>query len=364
MINLVKYAICGVEPDLIKNEDLDYKKLFEVCQSHNLTACVAYALELLGINEHDFYQAKEKAIRKNILLDTQRNKLAKIFDENEIWYMPLKGAILKDWYPKLGMRQMSDNDILIDENARKKVRDIMTDLGFKIIKLPNVDEYFKEPVYNFELHSDLFIQNSNSPEFNYYKNIKERLIRNDEKTYGYHFSNEDFYIYLNAHEYKHFINGGTGVRSLLDTYIFLNELNDKLNWTYINEELIKLGISEYEEQSRNLTMKLFNSRTLTDDEEKQLDFYIFSGTYGTRENAINEQISTLNITSKKSYLFRRLFPPMEHYKIYFSWAYKYKILLPLGWGFRVLRGAFKKHDMIKSEIKIVNEKSVFSNSDK
>lgn len=42
--------------------------------------------------------AKNKAVRKNMLLDAERHQLEKEFAEHGIWYMPLKGSILKDWY--------------------------------------------------------------------------------------------------------------------------------------------------------------------------------------------------------------------------------------------------------------------------
>ena len=104
--------------------------MFEVCQQHILTACSAYALESAGVQDHDFTQAKEKAIRKNILLDAERVKILKRLESEKIWYMPLKGALLKNLYPKLGMRQMSDNDILCDSNYRARIKTIMLDMGF------------------------------------------------------------------------------------------------------------------------------------------------------------------------------------------------------------------------------------------
>ena len=37
---------------------------------------------------------------------------------------------MKEWYPKLGMRQMSDNDILCDNRFPKEIKKMMFDLGF------------------------------------------------------------------------------------------------------------------------------------------------------------------------------------------------------------------------------------------
>lgn len=230
MIYLTACAINGKKPKQERIEALDLPSLFEVCQKHILTACVAYALESAGVKDNDFTQAKEKAIRKNILLDVEREKILKRLEEEKIWYMPLKGCILKDWYPKLGMRQMSDNDILIDNHRRNDIKKIMDEYGFELkTELEVVDEYIKEPIYNFEMHGELFMEYQVGAMACYYRGIKDRMLKDDNNEYGYHFCNEEFYLFMIAHEYKHFTIGGTGVRSLVDTYIFLRKFGSSLD---------------------------------------------------------------------------------------------------------------------------------------
>ena len=195
MIYLTACAINGKKPKQERIDALDLPKLFEVCQKHILTACVAYALESAGVKDYEFTKAAgdrlaaigydekygarplRKAIRKNILLDAERAKILRRLEEEKIWYMPLKGSILKDWYPKLGMRQMSDNDILFDRSKYKTVRDIFIDSGYECghFGTGNDDVYFKEPVMNFEMHRSLFSSTNKEILFDYYDDIKERL---------------------------------------------------------------------------------------------------------------------------------------------------------------------------------------------
>lgn len=90
---------------------------------------------VIGISrdcKQKFIEAKSKAIRKNILLDTEREKIFEFLEQNKIWYMPLKGVILKELYPKIGMRQMSDNDILFDETYRKDIVRFMKNKGYHL----------------------------------------------------------------------------------------------------------------------------------------------------------------------------------------------------------------------------------------
>ena len=46
--------------------------------------------------------------------------------------MPLKGSVIKDLYPRMGMRQMSDNDILFDAERTKDVRTIIIKIADRL----------------------------------------------------------------------------------------------------------------------------------------------------------------------------------------------------------------------------------------
>jgi len=355
MLYLTRCAVNGEVPDKKKISQIDLDCLFIVCQKHILTACVAYALETAGIRNHDFIQAKEKAIRKNILLDAERRKILNRLEQEHIWYMPLKGALLKDWYPKLGMRQMSDNDILCDKKYRARIKEIMLDMGFRCdhFESGNDDAYFKEPVCNFEMHSELFAVTHVSSLYKYYTAVKERLLKDENNAYGYHFSPEDFYIYITAHEYKHCTEGGTGVRTLLDTYIFMKKFDNILDWSYINAELEKLEITEFEQGNRRLAMKFFSGEKLTKEETERLDYYIFSGTYGSIQNKID---IALENNSKSQYFFRRIFPTTDQLKTYWPFFYRHKWLLPVLWIYRPIRGLLFNTKKVKAEMKYLNKK--------
>lgn len=327
MIYLVRCAVNGDIPDRQKVDAMDMDSLFRVCQKNILTACVAYALESAGVHDNEFTQAKAKAIRKNILLDTERNKIFARFEEEKIWYMALKGAVLKDSYSEIGMRQMSDNDILYDGSFREKVRTIMTDMGFECKHFGKGydDAYFRKPVCNFEMHNRFFSDRFDMLN-DYYTNVKERLLKDNDNNYGWHFSNEDFYIYMTAHEYKHYSSGGTGVRSLLDTYIFMKKYGGQLDYGYITAELKKMNISEFEKKSRKLAMKVFSGEKPDRSETEMLDYYILSGTYGNMDIKVKNNMEN---GSKTKYILKRIFPDMDEIRISFPFFYRYRIFIPV-----------------------------------
>ena len=64
-----------------------------------------------------------------------------------------------------------------------------------------------------------------------------QLLKEEGNRFGYRFSDEDFYLFLTAHEYKHYSWGGTGLRSLMDVYVYLKNLEGRLDWNYIKEEI-------------------------------------------------------------------------------------------------------------------------------
>lgn len=362
MLYLTACAVNGIKPDSDYISHMDLEKLFQMCQFHSLTAIVCMALESAEITDKKFIEAKSKAIRKNILLDAEREKILDFLEKNKIWHMPMKGVILKGFYPKIGMRQMADNDILYDKSYQNQVFEFMNKSGYtaKSFGKSHHDTYMKPPVYNFEMHTDLFEKTNNEKFYSYYSEIKKHLVRDNKKGYRFHFTDEDFYVYMTAHEYKHYNNSGTGLRSLLDCFVFVKEKGESLNWEYIAEQIDILGITDFEKESRQLAMKIFTNpccEELSSGEKKMLGFYLFSGTYGTMKHTLEKRVRTFNeqtgSTSKLRYIWHRIFPPMEFYRQYFPFFYRHKFLLPIGWGFRLLRGVICRRKHMKSELHFI-----------
>ena len=85
---------------------------------------------------------------------------------------------------------------------------------------------------------------------------------------------------------------------------------------------------------------------------------MFSTTYGTMSQSIQHRIEKEYGTSNKSarfrYLMRRIFPKVAFYKEFCPTAYKYKILIPAVWFYRLVRALFKRRKQIKHEFDVVN----------
>ena len=376
IVYLCACALHGVKPDEQYARQLDLKRLYRMCQFHSLTAITCMALEQTGVFldldpavVKAFKDAKAKAIRKNMLLDAEREQIFKEMEQAGIWHMPLKGSVLQALYPKYGMRQMSDNDILYDPSGQKWLADIMERRGYdvEVCGKSNHDVFLKPPIFNFEMHTSLFGQFSGGAWYNYYKNVKERLLADEGASYRYHFTDEDFYLYMTAHTYKHYSYSGVGLRSLVDAYVFTEAKGGSMDWGYIGREAAGMGIADFEERSRLLAKKLFSSPAipqeagLTKEEEAMFSYFAGSGTYGTTKNYVKNRMSEsqkggsrAGFMAKLHFIYRRLFPTMEWYQNYEPFFAKHKVLIPFFLVYRFFRRLFGKKK-IWNELRAMRE---------
>ena len=374
LIYLMACSLQDIKPEGALLVNIDLEALLRLAKAHSVSAMVCMALKQTDAFQHaaettrlKWLDSKNKAVRKNMLLDAERHRLEKEFVEHGIWYMPLKGSILKEWYPKFGMREMADNDILFDASKRQEVKAIFQGRGYTVkgYNKSNHDEYEKPPVYNFEMHVELYHKTYDT--FNKkYADVKQRLIPDAEVPYLLHFTPEDFYVFVIAHAYKHYSNSGTGIRTLADIYIMNQKLGGTLNWEYVDSELRGLGIFSYEHESRELAQKLFGitelpmEANLSEAEQQMLTYYLGASTYGTIENRILHQMQKLQpdggaITAytKRKYLLSRIFPGREWCKESVPTVYKYPVLQPFFWVWRLIYRGITNRKRVTQEIKAI-----------
>ena len=239
---------------------------------------------------------------------------------------------------------MSDNDILIDKSRAKDVKEIMKSLGYEVEAFGKGvhDEYVKKPVCFFEIHRALFNQNEKRL-YEYYKDVEARLIK-AEGTFERHFSIEDFYVYLLAHDYRHYSDSGTGLRSLLDIYLFWRKNGQRLDMNYTENQLATLGILDFEKQSRGLALRLFSGKELSEREEELLRYYILSGAHGSMLNEMKKQ-------GRWQFFWKNLFLPFDRMTIQYPILRKLPFLLPVCWIMRFFRRLTRTPERIGQKLR-------------
>lgn len=345
-------------------------------------------------------------------MDVEREAIQDFFEENNIWYMLLKGMVIRKYYPAPELREMADNDILFDNKYSKEVYDFMTARGYKSDDYNKGyhDEYLKPPAYNFEMHRQLVSSKERPKWYEYYKDVKSILINDANGKNQFYFSDNDFYVYFIVHTYKHFLNSGMGLRTVLDVYLYLNNLQDKLDFDYIEEQLKKLDAYDFEQTFRSLAFKMFGENakegnaaadelqdsfdakeqdmlresfdakkqdklcgsfdakeqdkwwnSFDDKEHDMLSYILDAGTYGNLENSVAHKMGYTKGEKKKAsdkakYIFRRLFPSMDTIEEFFPFFYKHKWAIPFLYIYRIGKMPFTRRKKVAGELREVFKK--------
>ena len=383
LLYLTGCAVQGKKPDIAMISKMDLEKVFTIACVQHLAAVSYYGLEgvldeLKGIADpvllNKWKQKKEKSIRREILFTREREKHLEALERMGIWYLPMKGIIISGFYPGMGMREMADNDILFDEKYHRELRQYMISEGYvshdygKSIH----DTYQKDPVFNFEFHRRLFSEISQNQKMtHYFENIKERLIKDEGNAFGYHLCTDDLYVYVCAHSYRHYsMAGGTGLRTIVDNYLFCSLKKEELHWDVIDHDLALFDALAFDRTLRSLSRRLLedpkagHEAVLTDEEEAMLGLMSVNGTYGTLktkvENKIrnyrkNRGVSTFTWKEKVVYSFRRIFPSMEFMKYYYHILKKAPFLLPAVYVYRLIKVVLFKRKNVRRELEALKE---------
>lgn len=363
ILYLAGCAMHQIKPDI---EGMDIDAITRLAIRHTIPSMICMALETAGLKSDVLEDQKNKAIRKVMLLDSERQKIFSAMDKAGIWYLPLKGVLLKEMYPVYGMRQMADNDILFDSSYREEVKDIFLSSGYEVEEYNkgNHDVYQKAPIYNYEMHVSLF--GKTIPGFlEYYTQVEKKYLWDDkDHRYARHMDVNDAYVYIVAHAYKHFTLSGTGIRTLMDLYMYNTHFEEQLDRDYIHEQCKVLGIQEYEEKARSIAYKLFEKperdfSCLTSEEDTYVQYYFSSGTYGTEKQRIQNEVHKLELEGSKhakaKYLFRRLFPSVSWFREYNTFLDKYPVCIPFYAIFRLVTKLFTRWGKWTGEVKTVKK---------
>lgn len=372
LVYLARCALAGETPQSAVVEAMDLDAVHALSKKHSMVAISAYAMESYCKEYPDspaaqhpviqlWRQDKALAIRKNLMLDMEREKILAHLEQIGCWYMPMKGVILQQIYPRASMRQMSDNDILIDPAYRREVRDYMLQNGYETESAMQSihDEYLKKPVYNFEMHVAMLDSMHHPGRVAHYRNVKEKLQKDADNACGYHFSDEEFYIYMHVHAAKHFEVGGHGIRTLMDVHQYLSQRGTGLDRQYIHRVLEKMELAEYVQEMETLSRKLFDTHEpLTDQERELFLHHISAGTYGTISNRVDNGLrkyaadgGKVTLWSKVRYTLRRLYPSAEFYEYRMPFVYRHRILMPFAAVYRLILRLFTNFRQIMEEVK-------------
>lgn len=355
-VNLISLYLKKIKDKSVVVDETKFKLFLKLSDCHSLKTVYLKSLGMVSIDfDKDLLSDLENCyilnVAKVLSFDKERADLYHFLNQNNVDFLPLKGILLKDYYPEPYVREFADNDILFNGSKNKLVRDFFIKKNYEIREFnkSNHDAYIKKPFYNFEMHRSLFNCSDRNKEFNAY--FKDYLIKSPVKeNHEHESSKEDFYIYFTAHAYNHFRDAGCGIRTLVDYYVYLKK--EQLDFNYINKELKKLDLLDFSNKISSLSIKLFDEEPLNKEEEKMLLYIASSGTYGTIEHSVAKGIKE---KGRFRYFMQRVFPPYRFYKTAYPWAYYCPILIPIAWLARFFRIIFKNPKKAKKELDYIGK---------
>ena len=372
LILLLGCALADESVDDAALAGVDMDGLYRLASRHMVSAMAGLALEKTAIAAEEEGKRWAHAVSvgryRRIALDRERAELLRFLEHEGIWYMPLKGILLQGLYPQFGMREMADNDILYDVRGQRKVCEYMKSRGYEAvsIRLEVHDIYHKPPLYNFEMHTRLFEESFDGAVVDYYADFKRLLQKDADNGFGYHMSDEDFYLYFIAHAYRHYAREGTGLRTLTDCSVYWKAKGQSLDLAYIRRELERMGIRDFEETLRGLSRALFDRPAmgrelhLTESESRMLSYVLSSGSFGTMEQKVENSLrglqpegGAIRAGTKGKYLLRRLFPPWRRMLRYNRFVQKHPWSLPFVYVYRIFKCVGPMWRQILSEIRMV-----------
>ena len=221
LLSLVAPVVGGSGGACVASDD---KTVYMLAKKHGITNLLAYAWqgrtdldpELRKLLDTQLFSS----LRQQLEQDREAKAVMAELTRAGIRHLPMKGYILRHLYPSPDMRTSCDVDIFYDREKRARVREIMEARGYTLgLSDPNHDEYMKPPFVSIEMHHNLL---TDLPTVDrYYADIWERLASEDG--ISYRMSDEDFYIYQTVHTMKHFRQAGTGIRSVLDAFVYMHK---------------------------------------------------------------------------------------------------------------------------------------------
>lgn len=339
--------------------DLSWEAVYQLTDRHALHALVFAGIERLPKEsqpEDQLYQQFKKASAKSFAKEAvqyiEGTKILDCFEKHGIACMPVKGWLVRQLYPHPALRSMADIDILVSEKQVKDVHNLMKQLGYQVEQfgVGVHDIYKKWPYMNIEIHRSLFTKSH--PMYEFYQEIWGKSTLKEGYSYVHQMSKEDTLIYLLAHMNKHFSGGGTGIRSVMDIWIYLDKYGQNIDFNYINQILTDYQLADFSKQVVSIGQAWFSCQQDANYENEIEKFLVRSGVYGTQEILIARNFANLkgSLASKKvRYFFRRLLPPLNHMSILYPKLKQFPFLISYYWIRRMFHAVSKSRKRIGNE---------------
>ena len=328
---------------------------YRLAKSHDLAHLVGTALLSGNVTLPEalastFQKEQMMALYRYTQIQYELDQICAVFEAEQIPHMPLKGAVIRQYYPKPEMRTSCDIDLFVPpEYLDAAVEALASKLHYR---------KDKKYIYDFALFSPTNVHVE--LHFNLVEDAKryQKILSNVWKSarldtgcqYRYLMSNEMYVAYHIIHMEKHFLNGGCGVRPFVDLWIIKNKM------TFDADALMKLmeqcSLRRFAECVFRLCDVWFGDLPHDGTTVEMQNFIFSAGIYGSLKNKMS--ISQAEKGGKMKYYISRIFLPLGLLKIQYPFLEKYPFLYPVAQVKRWCRILFKNKSNVTREAELNN----------
>lgn len=330
---LVRIAVCGDEAPTQQLKDActpeALEQVYALAVKHDLAHLAGQGASKLSLPESEPLTRCKKAAMEAFFRYSRQEfacqTVCDLLEGAQIPFIPLKGTVLRRYYPEGWMRTSCDMDILVQETHLEQASALLQEKGWKFRERSSHDIAFvsAEGVH-LELHFTA-IEDFISPES---KTIMDGIWQDakpvEGKQYRLEISDELFYFYHMVHMAKHLIHGGCGIRTFLDVWI----LNHRVTGDVSKREALleKGGCLQFAKAAQLLSEIWFSGKPMDPMSRNLEQFVLSGGTYGSLQNRVSLQQSQQG--GRVQYALKRIFLPYDIMKHYYPVLQKHKVLLP------------------------------------
>ena len=331
---LIRSVICGkaVSEDIkltCTGEMLE--GVYTLAAKHDLAHLVGQAVSKLALPDSDILtkckQAAMSAFVRHMRLGYEYKRTCQALEEAQLPFMPLKGSVLREFYPEPWMRTSCDADILVKQTDLEAAATVLKEtLGYRFTGRSGHDlSFFSPGGIHIELHFDL-VEDGRA---NASGEVLSRVWEDASPADGYRFwhvmSDRFFYFYHIAHMAKHFETGGCGIRPFIDLWLLDNVV--KGDPSPRDTLLQSGGLLRFATAARRLSRVWFDGEAADALSGRMEGFLLYGGAYGSVGNRV--ALQKKEGSSQLRYLFSRVFVPYEKLKAYYPILEKHRWLMPV-----------------------------------
>ncbi len=325
-----------------------------LADKHGLLHLVAYAVETepsLTVPPslaQVLQRSRIKAIVRHEQLQYEYDRLCAALDELGLPYVPLKGAVMRDYYPEPWMRNSCDVDVLFHREHLLTVTDHLR----RTLQYVGEDEVGLHDIpmrscggLTVELHYRLTTVTTNERAKSVLESVWEQVTPEREGDCRGRMSDEMFYLYHIAHMARHIENGGCGVRPFLDLWLLEHRVDHED--ARRNDLLDRCGLRRFADVCRRVAQVWF-SDAAHDQVTRQVEQVILEcEAFGSLETAV--AIRQQMRGGKWKYALYRVFPPYAEICVRYPILQRHRWLTPLAhirrWGEILLDGTDRRRSV-------------------